>query len=227
MSSLYAPLAALGLSVLGATPAFAQETIAIGTIRNEDITVVQRLLYPKKGRAEIGLHVGVMPFDAYTTTPNAALSYVQHLSERGAFSVIAGVGYGLKTGTYRELESPTYGVAPYAYRYLGSALAGFEYSPIYAKMNMNGARIIHFDVYFSARAGATLEDSVIPGGAFSVAPTASPGIGARLFLGKVGALKVEIRDDLLLQYRNLTESFEFKQNANITLGLVVMSGRRK
>ncbi|MBX2799116.1 MAG: outer membrane beta-barrel domain-containing protein [Myxococcales bacterium] len=221
-------LAALAVvTTLTASPAVAQETIDIGMIRNEDVAVVQQLLYPKAGRVEIGLHAGVMPFDAYLTTPNGQFSWTQHLSERVGLSLVAGAGYGLKSGVYRELESPTFGVAPFAYRYLGSALVGLEYAPIYAKLNFNGARVIHFDVYFPLRGGLTVESSVIPDGGLAFAPTVSPGIGMRFFLGKVGALKFEIRDDLLLQYRSLTESFEFKQNANVTLGITLFSGKGK
>ncbi|HHO51457.1 MAG TPA: hypothetical protein ENK18_11420 [Deltaproteobacteria bacterium] len=219
---LFAALAAV-IAPLGG-PAHAQETVDIGRIRDGDITVVQKLLYPKEGRTELGLHLGVMPFDAYLTTPNAQLSFGQHFSERLGLSVVAGGGYGLKTGVYRQLESPTYGVAPYAYRYLGSALAGLEWSPIYAKLNLNGARVIHFDVYFTGRIGASVEQSVIPQGGMAFGPTASPGLGSRFFLGSGSALKLELRDDLLIERRSLTESWEFKQNANVVLGIVLLSG---
>ena len=209
-----------------ASAAWAQDTIDIGMIRDQEITVVQKLLYPKEGRTEIGVHLGVMPFDAYLTSPNAQVSLVTHLSERGALSFVAGGGYSFKSGVYRELESPTYGVAPNAYRYLASAMLGGEYSPIYAKLNLNGSRIVHFDVYLAMRAGATMEQSIIPGGGLAFAPTMSPGIGGRFFLGKTAALKVELRDDLLLQFRTVTNSIDFKQNANVTAGIVFLSGRK-
>ncbi len=210
-----------------ASPAFAQETIDIGMIRDEEITVVQKLLYPKEGRTEFGFHVGVIPFDAYITSPNAQISLAVHLSERAAVSVVAGGGYGFKSGVYRELESPTFGVAPNAYRYLGSALAGVEYAPVYAKLNLNGARVVHFDVYLALRGGATLEQSVIPGGGLAFAPTLSPGIGGRFFLGKTASFKVELRDDLLLQFRSITDSIDFKQNVNVTAGFVFLTGQKK
>lgn len=225
MNKLLFAALATALVPLGG-PAFAQETVDIGQIRDEDITVVQKLLYPKADRTELGLHLGVMPFDAYLTTPNAQLSFGQHFSERLGLSVVAGGGYGFKTSVYRQLESPTYGVAPYAYRYLGSALAGLEWSPIYAKLNLNGARVIHFDVYLAGRAGLSVEQSVIPNGGMAFGPTLSPGIGGRFFLGSGSAIKLELRDDLLIERRALTESWEFKQNADVTLGIVLLSGGR-
>lgn len=206
--------------------ASAQETIDIGMIRDEEITVVQKLLYPKEGRTEFGIHLGVMPFDAYVTSPNAQLSLAVHFSERAALSIVAGGGYSFKSGVYRELESPTFGVAPNAYRYLGSALIGAEYTPIYAKLNLNGARVIHFDVYLAIRGGATIEQSIIPGGGLAYAPTLSPGIGGRFFLGKTASFKVELRDDLLLQFRTITDSIDFKQNANVTAGFVFLTGSK-
>ena len=217
------PTAFVAASFLVSAPAMAQDTVDIGVIHDEDITVVQKLLYPKDDRAEIGLHVGVMPFDAYLTTPNAQLSYTQHLSERFALGLVAGGGWGFKTGVYRTLESPAFGVAPYAYRYLGSALVGVEWSPVYAKLNWNGGRILHFDVYLALRGGASLESSVIPDGGIAIGPTASPAIGGRFYLGRNTGLKLELRDDLIVERRQLTQSFEFKQNANVTLGLVFLS----
>lgn len=204
----------------------AQDTVDIGVIREEDITVVQKLLYPKGGRLEVGLHVGVMPFDTYLTTPNGQLSITQHLSERLAVSILGGGGYGFKTSVYRKLESPAFGVAPYAYRYLGSALGGLEWSPIYAKLNWNGGRILHFDVYLALRGGVSLESSVIPAGGTAIGPTVSPALGGRFFLGRGTALKVELRDDLLVERRSLTQSTEFKQNADVTLGLVLLTPKK-
>jgi outer membrane beta-barrel protein len=211
-----------GLLALSA-PARAQDPVDIGIIKDEDITVVQKLLYPKDGRTEVGVHVGVMPFDTYLTTPNAQLSVGSHFSERWGLSALVGGGWGFKTGVYQELESPAYGVAPYAYRYLASALVGVEWSPIYAKLNWNGGRVVHFDVYGAGRVGATLESSVIPEGGTTVGPTVSPAIGGRFFLGKSTAAKVELRDDLLVEYRQLADGWRFKQNADVTVGLVFFS----
>ncbi len=216
LTAILAPILASGL-------AYAQETVEIGVIRNEDITVVQKMLYPKVDRSEFGVHVGIMPFDPYLTTPNAQFTFTQHLTNKVAFSSVAGGGYGFKTNVYKLLESPTFGVAPYAYRYLGAVLAGIEYSPIYAKMNLNGARVYHFDLYGVARAGLTVEQSVLPDGDLAFGPTISPGLGMRLFVGKNTALRVEFRDDVLLERRAITQSSHVKQNANVSFGLVFLS----
>lgn len=203
--------------------ASAQETLDLGRITDDDITVVQKILHPKEGRTEFGVHLGVMPFDPFLVTPNLQVSFEKHTSERLALSVLVGGGYGLQNATSRTLNSPTYGVTPYAYRYLGSALVGANWSPIYAKANLNGARVVHFDVYGVLRGGVTLERSIVPDGSFAVAPTLSPGVGTRFWWKPNLALRVEIRDDILLERRALTQSWHIKQNAGVTLGVTFLS----
>lgn len=209
-----------------ATTAAAQETIDIGVLRDADVHVVQDMLYPKTGRIEVGVHLGWMAFDPLVTTPNLQISVDAHLTEQLGVSVLVGGGYGLKTGRYVELESPAYGVAPYAYRYLASVLAGVEYAPVYAKMKFGAANVVHFDVYGAARGGVTLEQSVIQGGGFAVAPTISLGLGARFFVADSLAVRLEIRDDLMVERRALTQSTHFKQNAGVTLGVSFLTPRK-
>lgn len=214
---------ALATLLVAAPAARAQDPLELGVIRDDDIHVVQKLMYPKDDRTEFGVHLGVMPFDPYLTTPNAQLSFNAHLNELTSISAVAGGGYGFKTGVYKTLESPTYGVAPYAYRYLGSVLVGVEYAPIYAKMNINGAKVFHFDIYGAARVGGSIEQSVLPDDGLAFGPTLSPAVGTRVFVGRNTAFRTEIRDDLLLERRAITESWNFKTNANVTVGLTFLS----
>ncbi len=165
-------LLALGL-LLAPQAAYSQETVDIGVVKQSDLSVVQKLLYPKTDRTELGVHLGWMPFDALLTTPNLQLTVDRHLSESLSIGGGLGVGYGLKNSMYRELESPLYGVAPDAYRYLASARVGAQFAPIYAKMNVGGKKIVHYDVYGGAHLGAAIEQSVIPGGGIAVAPALS------------------------------------------------------
>lgn len=214
-----------------AAPAGAQETVDIGVLRDEDISVVQNVLYPKRGALEVGGHLGWMPFDPLVTAPNAQISIDKHFSDTLAVSVMVGGGFGLKTQRYADIESSAEAFAPYAYRYLASALVGVSWAPVYGKLTATGRKVVHYDVYGTARAGVTIEQSVIPipGPSFGVtaAPTASLGVGARFFVGENLAVRLELRDDLLAQYRELTTRWAFKQNAGITIGVTGFLGRRR
>lgn len=209
--------------VLAAGPALAADTLDLGVLRASDLSVVQKMLYPKVERTELGVHLGIMPLDAYLITPNLQLTLDRHLSESVSVGVIAGGGYGLKSGTYRLLESPTFSVAPYAYRYLASALGGVQWSPVYAKLNWSGAQVIHFDVYGAARAGVTVEQSVLPDASLTLAPTVSPAIGARMWLSERTTLRLEVRDDFLVERRALTQTWNLKNNANVQVGMTFFS----
>lgn len=226
--------AAAAVMLTVAMPSFAQETVDIGVLQDGDVSVVQNLLYPKEDTIEVGVHLGWMPFDTLVTTPNLQISVDYHLREDLAVSAVLGGGYGFETFQYNELAGPAYGIAPYAFRYLGSALIGASWSPIYGKMSANGRKVVHYDVFFAPRIGATLEQSVIPDvrGAdgsladfgLTGAPTLSLGLGARFFVGDGLAVVLGIREDMLAEYRRLTGSWHFKQNANVTLGVSFFLG---
>lgn len=205
--------------------ASAQETVDVGVLKNRDISVVQNVRFPKAGRLEIGGHVGWMPFDPLVTAPNAQLSIDKHFTNQLALSVLVGGGYGFKSLKYKELEGPAYGIAPYAFGYLASALIGVEWAPVYAKMNFGGAKVVHYDVFGTLRGGATLERSVIPGGGITGAPTVSVGIGGRFWAKENLAVRLELRDDLMVEYRKLTTDWNFKQNAGLTLGVTWFAPR--
>jgi outer membrane beta-barrel protein len=213
----------LAFALLGAfalqDSAFAADTLDIGVLKNEDISVVQKMLYPKHERTEFGVHLGVIPFDGYVVSPNLQLSLDRHLTDTVSLGALIGGGYGFKNGVTKQLESPTFGVAPYAYRYLGSVLLGAQWAPIYAKLNWNGARVLHFDVYGAGRFGGAIEQSVFPDATLAFGPAISPALGARIWIGEKTSLRTELRDDFLLERRSLTQTWNFKQNANVQLGL--------
>lgn len=215
--------------LLTAGPALAQETVDVGVLKNEDIAVVQKLLYSKEERTEFGAYVGWMPFDAYTTTPMAGIHVARHLSETLGFGVQLGGGYSLKNSAYRELEGPAYGVSPDAYRYLGSVMLDAQYSPIYAKMSWQGNNVLHHDIYGLLGVGLTVEQAMLPDNSMAFAPTLGPGIGARIYLSDKSMLKVQLRDDLLLEQRQKTADTQgtfLKQNVSITVGYSGLGARQ-
>jgi len=221
-------LLAVAAILLGSTPASAQNAVDVGVIHNKDVKVVQKLLYPKAGRLEYGGHLGVMPFDAYTFTPLGAATVAYHFREdMGVETVIMG-GYGMKSATYKELEAPPYGVAPDAYGFLGSAMVDFQYSPIYAKMNVAGKRIFHHDIFVTAGTGMTLEKAVQPDGSQAFSPTFGLSVGFRVFTGKDMAVRVQLRDDFVIQNRVKTADKQgtfLKQNVSLMVGFSKLGGK--
>lgn len=205
------------------------KTVDIGVVQDQDINVVQKLLYPKDGRTELGVHLGWMPFDAFTTTPVAHLTFGSHLSETFAWEVGAGGGYGLKNSTMKKLEGPAYAVSPDAYRYLASAWGGVQWAPIYAKLNWMGKGVVHHDVYGTATVGATLEQAMLPDATIAVSPDLGVGVGMRFFLSDKTTLRLQLKDEVLVQYRAKTADTQgvfIKQNATVSAGVTFL-GKRK
>ena len=224
MRRLHSLLAAAALvaSALATSPvAMAQETLDVGVLKNSDISVVQKLLYPKTDALELAVAVGLMPFDTYTTTPVASFGVVKHFSETlGVEGSLTG-GYSLKNVAYKQLESPAYGIQPDAYRFLGSALVDVQWSPIYAKLNWMGKKVVHHDIYGLAGIGAAVEQAMMPDASIAVAPGLGLGVGMRFFLASGDAIRVQIRDDLLYQKRVKTAEVQpwfVKQNVALSVG---------
>jgi len=226
-------LAAAAALLLGA-PALAQaappieDPLELGVLRNEEIRVVQNRMYPKDGRAEIGVALGFIPFDAYTVAPLGRLTYGQHMSETFGWEIQLAGGYGIPNGHYNQLNGPEYGVQPEAYRYLAGVTGGVEFSPVYAKMAWGTGRVMHYDVYFPVVAGVTIEQLVevdLAGDAspFAIGPTIGAGVGARVFLRSSAHLRIELRDDVMFQSRASGTS-AIKQNVGVTVGLGWLRG---
>jgi len=227
-------LAALLPRVMSAlvTPALAAdapapvETVDIGVIKNSDISVVQRRLYSKNGKIELGVALGALPFDGFTFAPKAQITGTMFLSEKFGIEAHVGGGYGLKTARYTYLESPAYGVAVEAYRYLADVQVDAHFSPIYAKMNF-GKKIVHNDWYGLVGVGATLEQSVLPAANIAVAPGVGVGIGTQVWVGKNVAVRAELRDDVMLEARKQSGTAAVKQNVGVMVGLGFFSGGKK
>jgi len=204
--------------------AMAQETVDLGTLRDQEIRVVQKVLYPKKGRTEVGFQMGGTVFDPYMKAPKIQITAGKHTSETLGYELQIGAGYGLPTSTYRQLGSAAYGVRPEAYRYLASVTAGVTWSPIYAKMNYQGQRVFHHDIYVPIVGGVTVEQLAWGEKYLAFAPTVGVGVGARIFRSDGMAVRVELRDDVLLQNRKQSGTLAVKQNIGIHVGVTRFGG---
>lgn len=228
------PLAATGWLLAGAparagdtTPAVPKTPLEVGVLRNSDIAVVQEMLYTKARKSELGVHLGWMPFDAYTVTPVGGITFGHHSSETFGWEISARGGYSFKSATYKELEGPAYGIAPDAYRYLASALFNVQWSPIYAKMNWQGRHVIHHDVYGLCGLGATFEQAILPDHASALSPTLGIGVGTRIFT-RAGIFRVQLTDEALREHRlktAATQGWFLKQNVALAVGWSHLTGK--
>ncbi len=207
------------LFLFPSTSVFAQETIDVGLLKNEDVKVVQKQLYGKEGMKEISLHAGLMPFDAFSITPKFEGSYGMFMSDSMGWEVAIGGGYGFTNANYRHLED--FGTIPDAYRYLGSVIGDVQWAPVYAKMAVNGNKLFHYDVYTLGGGGLTVERAFMEDKSWSFAPTISAGIGSRIFFSDGTILRIQLRDDFLLQKRAKTvetQGLYLKQNLTLSVG---------
>ena len=101
---------------------------------------------------------------------------------------------------FSNLESASYGITPDAYRYLSSVIAGVQYSPVYAKMNVLNT-ILHHDIYLLGGGGLTIEQSFMPDKDMAYSPTLALGVGARIFLPSGSLVRIQLRDDIMMQSR--------------------------
>ncbi|MFT5585648.1 MAG: outer membrane beta-barrel protein [Cognaticolwellia sp.] len=206
------------IAALAASPAMAQETVDLGTLKNEEIQVVQKLLYPKTDRSELSMSLGVVAFDPYMTAPKLQATYGKHMSENLGWEAQLGVGYGLTNAAYKTLAGVAYGVAPEAYRYLGSLTGGVVWSPIYAKMNFQGERIYHYDIYMPIVGGVTVEQLAWGEKYLAFSPTVGIGVGMKVWRGDNTAIRIEVRDDVQVQNRQQSGTRALKQNVGIHIG---------
>ncbi len=206
--------------LLASAPAAAQETLDLGTLKNEEITVVQRLLYPKADRTELHFMLGVngVAFEPWMVAPKIEVGFGKHISETLGWQLAVAGGYGLGTSAYREVSGVAYGIAPEAYRYLGELTAGVTWSPVYGKMNWKGQRILHNDVYVPIVAGLTVEQLAWGEKFLAFAPTVGVGVGMRIFQGDNGAIRIELRDDVLVEQRKQSGTTKIKQNVGLHVG---------
>ena len=218
-------------SLLAADPLPAAD---LGVLQDHEVQIVQDLLWEKAGTVEVGLHTGLLPADAFTVGLSAGLSAAYHLSEGLAVEVAA---HGIRSSASQEAET----LAEFSNIQVDSfsptaiVQANLQWSPIYAKLNLMGQAVVHYDIYFSGGAGAFLAERTLVAGAETAdgetpipdrnnAASINFGTGQRFFfdmVGRSGVLRLEARDHL---YRvdNPDGSAWTKHNLHLTCGVGVL-----
>jgi hypothetical protein len=73
-------------------------------------------------------------------------------------------------------------------------------------------------VYIPVVAGVTFEQLAWGEKYLAVSPTLGLGVGVRVFQAGGGAVRIELRDDMLIQNRKQSGTTAFKQNVGLTIG---------
>jgi outer membrane beta-barrel protein len=205
-----------------ATPASAQDNpVDVGVIKKSDRSVVQKMLYQKEGRIEAGAFLGWMPFDTFTTTPVAGINGGYHLNEEWGAELAINGGLAMENYSYRLLSSEAYGISPDAYGHMLGISAHALWSPIYAKFSWRGKKVVHHDVYALGGTAFALEKALMPDASTAFSPGVALGMGMRFYLNRESTLRVQVKDDLLIQSRVKTEESQskfLKQNVAVTVG---------
>lgn len=225
-----ARLAALGtLCLVGAAPLAAEPLPGgdIAVLQNEEVKVVQALLYEKTGRLEVGAALGLTPVDPWVRSGSLGLTAAWHRSEILGFELNVHGLTGTQTAEADRLAALGVAVDSYSPRAIVSVDA--LVTPIYAKLNVLGAAVVHYDVYLAAGVGAFVArrsflegvetgDAELP--AWNTPASLNIGLGQRFFYragDHLQSVRLDARDHLYLA-SNPDESRWVKHNLHLTLG---------
>lgn len=219
------------LSVLLTFPSEAAEgprpDQTLGVLRHGELAAVQKPLYPTEGRLELGVGVGLIPNDAFVTGGMLALSATWHARPELGVELALGLGRGWETYASRTLQAQ--GVRVDAYSPVALASLDAVWTPIYAKLNLLGRRVVHFDVAAVAGAGLFLaertiyNDTVAAEGArrYNLPASVNLGLLHRYYLTfaqRPFAVRLEARDHLTLVPEGLAGPW-LKHDLLLSVGL--------
>ncbi len=168
--------------------------------------------YTKAGKLELTLPTGqVSLMDAFFSKYMAGAKLGYHFNEFLSLSVIGAYGTTSTTGSTsvcagnqgcQQASAAQLYQVPGLIRWTAGAEVGF--SPVYGKLNVFAEKAVHFDL--SIMAGADLvsyrdvinanqaSQGVTPG--YVTTPGGHVGLGTRIFLSRLLALRLELRDVL-------------------------------
>lgn len=198
----------------------------IGVLKNQDVRVVQKNLYAKKGRHEFGFLLSTQPWDAYTAGFMLGFNSTLNPSERLGFELAVQGGYGFGNGHYRDVTflgnsagGTLTGLGTDAVRQLVGGGANLVWSPVYAKLAWGGRKVIHFDVNLTLGFHAFLAQRLEADEGFAAVIGPTVGVGLKFFLSPKTALKIDLRDNIALETRAYTGKFTARNNFQFGIGL--------
>jgi outer membrane beta-barrel protein len=177
------------------------------------IPPVSGQLYRKAGRFELTAKGDMSLNDAFFTKYFGGLELGYHLTEAWSLSVGASGGLATRSGSAVTCTATT-GCANATETMLrqvpgriqGVAALGLAWSPVYGKLNVLAEKVAHFDLSLLAGGDLVARDEILSradaeqlaaqGGSpkRALSPGFHVGVGARLFMTEMLALRLEIKD---------------------------------
>ena len=203
---------ALVLAVLAAAAPRAARASAADAFENK-VRPVSGQLYTKAGKLELTVpSVGLSLNDAFFSKYVAGAKLGYHVSEYVSFAVTGLLATANPTGSTsvcpvnspcRPATQAELDLVPGQVRWMAGAELAF--APVYGKLNLVAEKSIHFDMSIFAGGDLVAFRDVVPRDASGgTRATASPGdatspgvhlgLGARVFLARAVALRLELRD---------------------------------
>jgi outer membrane beta-barrel protein len=205
----------------------------VGVLRNEDVRVVQKNIFIKKGNHELGLILSTQPWDAYVGGAMLGFNATINPAENFGFEFAVQGGYGWGNGHWNDvtfLGTSSGGnltsLGSDASRQLVGGYANVVWSPIYAKLAWGRAKVIHFDVYWTLGGHGYLAQRVEADGGLRALAGPSVGVGLKFFLSQKTILKVDLRDHISLETRTYTGKFTARNNFQFGIGLAFHPARK-
>jgi outer membrane beta-barrel protein len=206
----------------------------VGVLRNEDVRVVQKNLYVKKGHHELGFMLTTNPWDPYAAGVMAGFDLTLNPSEIAGIEFMIQGGYGWGNGHWKDITflgasagGQLTSLGSDAARSLVGGSINFVWSPIYAKLAWGTRRVLHFDVYGTLGAHGFLAQRLEADGGLRALAGPSIGLGLKFFLSRKTALKIDLRDHISFETRTYTGRFTARNNFQFGIGLSFFTGERK
>jgi outer membrane beta-barrel protein len=196
----------------------------IGVLQDDDVRVVQKMKYVKKGNHEVGFIITTQPWNAYVGGVMAGLNVTFNPLEQFGIELAVLGGYGWGNGHWQDVtflagETSLTGLGTDAARQLAGGHLNIVWSPIYGKFAWGGRKVGHFDINFTLGGHGFFAQRLEANAGFRALAGPSLGIGAKIFLTPKAALKIDLRDHISLETRTYTGKFTARNNFQFGIGV--------
>jgi outer membrane beta-barrel protein len=192
------------------------------------VSVVQRRLYPKAGKAEIEIGTGMIANDAFLLYLPLVARIGYHISEHWGLEASFEYNFAIDSKLRDFLQSHDAAIqATLRDRQQLRFALDAVWSPLYGKLALGRRHAIHFDVYFVAGIGA-VRTTAVPeiGLAAAIGPEGNIGAGVKVFLTRFLALRFEYHQYLFKHPEDQAgEGGEMAFPSEFGLGVSFLFGR--